>query len=330
MVNRRKKQWNSQDQEDRPPKARRRGPGRERAGDGGQDNQPPGKGPRQKKSQKVQAIILIALAGFLIFFFPQLLKGNGEESEKLPEPDVSVEKIYIPKYEDLPKHYDPFDSPSDLVQSLYKYSYLEYTDDEIHMIDREPGVLEFLLRSHHGYKPEKWDHQFELSEEHPVGDVFPHFIQWDERWAFETYAGSQFGLSGCGPTCLSMIYTGLTGKNDYPPDRMGEFAEKNGYAVDGKGTTWDFFEFGSRQLGLKSRPMKLDMASFKKALDSGELIVVLFGQGDFTRSGHFSILWSYEGDQFNILDPFNIRLTEDSWSYSDLGKQIGSAWAIGK
>ena len=40
----------------------------------------------------------------------------------------------------------------------------------------------------------------------------PLFLQWDPRWGYTEYGEDSFlGLSGCGPTCLSMVLYYLTG-----------------------------------------------------------------------------------------------------------------------
>ena len=45
----------------------------------------------------------------------------------------------------------------------------------------------------------------------------PYLYQWDERWGFKEYGSSVIGITGCGPTCLSMAIIGLTGKTDITP-----------------------------------------------------------------------------------------------------------------
>ena len=35
-------------------------------------------------------------------------------------------------------------------------------------------------------------------------DTFPYFKQWDTQWGYKKYGSGVMGLTGCGPTCLSM------------------------------------------------------------------------------------------------------------------------------
>ena len=36
-------------------------------------------------------------------------------------------------------------------------------------------------------------------------ETYPLLIQWDSRWGYIPYGSSNIGISGCGPTCLSMV-----------------------------------------------------------------------------------------------------------------------------
>ena len=63
--------------------------------------------------------------------------------------------------------------------------------------------------------------------------TIPHLYQTDPAWANETYAGSDVATAGCGPTCMTMVYAGLTGKTDYDPASMAAFSEANGFVDSG-------------------------------------------------------------------------------------------------
>ena len=41
--------------------------------------------------------------------------------------------------------------------------------------------------------------------------TIPELIQWNERWGYTKYGTSIVAVSGCGPTCMSMVVSGLTG-----------------------------------------------------------------------------------------------------------------------
>ena len=57
-----------------------------------------------------------------------------------------------------------------------------------------------------------------------TGKNIPRFYQWDELWGYTVYSGTAFGLTGCCPTCLAMVYQGVTGNTDLSPYDLGEVA----------------------------------------------------------------------------------------------------------
>lgn len=53
------------------------------------------------------------------------------------------------------------------------------------------------------------------------------------------------GLSGCGPTCLSMVLLALTEDEEATPYEVARFSEENGYYVEGSGTAWSLMTEGA-------------------------------------------------------------------------------------
>ena len=44
----------------------------------------------------------------------------------------------------------------------------------------------------------------------------PLFLQWDSRWGYYVYGSSVMGVTGCGPTCLSMVALHLLQASQLP------------------------------------------------------------------------------------------------------------------
>ena len=59
----------------------------------------------------------------------------------------------------------------------------------------------------------------ELTKKECEGKI-PLLLQWDRRWGYVSYGSSDIGLSGCAPTCLSMVIVGLTGNRNATPDKI--------------------------------------------------------------------------------------------------------------
>lgn len=95
--------------------------------------------------------------------------------------------------------------------------------------------------------------------------TYPELYQWDERWGYVSYANLPLGLSGCGPTSLSMAYMGLTGKTDKTPADMAKYSADHGYVVDGA-TSSELFTSGLDDLGLTSETLTVSTDALTDAL----------------------------------------------------------------
>lgn len=156
---------------------------------------------------------------------------------------------------------------------------------------------------------------------------FPLFLQWDRRWGYVSYGGSIIGLSGCGPTCLSMVLVSLTGQEGQTPDAVAHFSEEHGYYVEGSGTAWSLMTEGASLLGLYARELSLDETVMKSSLDAGHPIICSMGPGDFTTQGHFIMIYGYDADGFLINDPNCIARSSKGWTFEELRGQIKNLWA---
>lgn len=156
---------------------------------------------------------------------------------------------------------------------------------------------------------------------------FPLFLQWDKRWGYVSYGGSIIGLSGCGPTCLSMALVALTRRSDQTPADVARFSEERGYYVEGSGTAWSLMTEGAAALGLSARELSLDESVMKSSLDAGHPIICSMGPGDFTTQGHFILIYGYDEEGFFVNDPNCIDRSSKIWSFENLRGQIKNLWA---
>ena len=154
----------------------------------------------------------------------------------------------------------------------------------------------------------------------------PLLLQWDTRWGYHTYAGEVMGLSGCGPTCLSMVTIYMTGDTSKNPRWMADFASENGYAVDGSGTAWALMLEGAQQLGFSSKEIQPDRERVKNNLDAGNPIIALLGPGDFTGSGHFIVLTGIKNEKLTVNDPNSRKNSEKTWDIDRVLEQTRALW----
>lgn len=170
------------------------------------------------------------------------------------------------------------------------------------------------------------DPVIDVSSEVIPGEI-PLFIQWDERWGYRTYGSGCMGMTGCGPTCLSMVYCGLTGDPQWDPWSMARYAESQGYYVPGEGSSWELMTEGAWQLGLYADYGTVSADYIWQNLSPATPIIASMSPGDFTYGGHFIVLTGFDEDG-NILvnDPNSPANSSHSWTMETLLPQIASLW----
>ena len=198
----------------------------------------------------------------------------------------------------------------------------EWPDELIELLDRNPETKDFVLNY-----PLKKNATMEIDlSEYKDCDSVPLFMQWDERWGYNQYAGELMGISGCGPTCLSMVSVYLLNNTDYTPKYIAEFAETNGYSVSGNGSSWTLISSGGKELGLDVVEIPLVESRIIDNLEVGNPIICVMGPGDFTSTGHFIVVTDYVDGKVKINDPNSKSRSEKLWELSDVMGQIRNLW----
>ena len=232
---------------------------------------------------------------------PVLREGSElkEQIHKLAQADKDYAKIY--------EHYDEY--PEALMLALSNNS---------EMLDFVKGYLTAEPVANGG-----------LTHAEKKEDI-PLLLQWDKRWGYEAYGDFNIALSGCGPTCLSMVLVALNHDYDMTPKKVADFAMKNGFYVEGTGTAWSLMTEGAKELGLSAKEVSLDEYVMKNQLDAGKMLICSVGPGDFTAQGHFIVIYDYDEHGFRINDPNCVYRSSKSWSYREIASQIKILWAYGK
>lgn len=199
-----------------------------------------------------------------------------------------------------------------------------YPESLVELMERNPETKEFVRNY---LKNKDKDFEIDLSEEVTEGTI-PLFLQWDERWGYEKYGSDFMAITGCGPTCLSMVRCGLSGDTEWNPLKVAEMAEEQGYYVDGAGSSWDLMTEGAAELGLIANSVIYDAEHIMETLDSGTPIICIMRPGDFTTSGHFIVLTGVDEDgKVTVCDPNSRINSEKSWEVDDLIPQIKNLWS---
>ena len=168
--------------------------------------------------------------------------------------------------------------------------------------------------------------EIDLSE-HLGSETVPLFFQWDERWGTTIYGSDVMEVTGCGPTCLSMVLVHLLQDATFTPRYVADFAEDNRYYAKGSGSKWALISEGGETLGLDVTELPLDENRMKKNLELGNPIICIMGPGDFTTAGHFIVLTGVKENKFVVNDPNSKENSERLWSYEEISGQIKNLWA---
>ena len=198
-----------------------------------------------------------------------------------------------------------------------------YPESLIALVERNPETKDFVL----DYPKYKGLEEIDISKEVTKGEI-PHFLQWDERWGYETYGSDFLAVTGCGPTSLSMVVCGLTGDTKWNPYEVAKMAEDNGYYVDGSGSSWELMSSGAEKLGLTVSSVIFDAEHIRATLEAGQPIICVMGPGDFTDAGHFLVLTGVDKNGDIILqDPNSVERTKQHWDVQKLMNQMKNLWS---
>ena len=130
--------------------------------------------------------------------------------------------------------------------------------------------------------------------------TIPHLYQTDAAWASAPYAGSDVFEAGCGPTCMSMVYAGLTGKTDRDPAAMAAFSEE----------------------------LPADANTLLSALREGRPVIASVRPGDFTTEGHFIVIAGIdEKGGLVVHDPNSPTRSAQAWDVQRILGQCANLWA---
>lgn len=196
-----------------------------------------------------------------------------------------------------------------------------YPDEIIKLLSKNPETVDFV---------ENYGKKKDTVPADSIGEVIkgeiPGLIQWDERWGYAAYGTSTIAVSGCGPTCMSMVVSGLTGDDSITPAVVAAYGAEQGYIDEENNTFWQFMGEASQNWGVSCREISVVEAKVAEELQAGHPIICSVGPGDFTKNGHFIVLVGYENGNVKVHDPFSMENTEKTWVYADIVEQFKAMW----
>lgn len=198
----------------------------------------------------------------------------------------------------------------------------DWPEDMLELLVKNPDAVDYVLN----YPLLKGTSQeADLSDLAGNGKV-PQLYQWDERWGYSKYGGKEMGLTGCGPTCLSMVCLYFLGDAKYTPRYVADFADDHGYYTKGVGTEWSLMYEGAKNLGLNVEKIPPNAKTILSQLKQGNLVILAMGPGDFTTTGHYILLAGEQDGKAIVHDPNSSTNTAMLWDLTKIRSQIENLW----
>lgn len=162
--------------------------------------------------------------------------------------------------------------------------------------------------------------------------TFPELYDWDIRWGFVDYAGSNIGVNGSGPTSLAIAYMGLTGKSDKSPADLAADAANGSYTTTEEiATKTDFFASEAQKLGLTLHEYTASGENLTTILaDNPSVAVIVQLAANFdTPYVHWAVVVGTNQDGSVILrDPSSKHASSHGWSAGTIGSNSSVFYAL--
>ena len=273
---------------------------------------------RPKKGLKFLVLILLILWGLYLLLFDRFSINDFKVMDKLSYDDVSSLKNNKGSIKSrLKKLSKEDDRISDIIKD-----YNSYPEALLDMLSRDIDLLDFVLNYH-----DKSGKVFSESIKVRKGEI-PLLLQWDERWGYASYGENMIAISGCAPTSLAMVISGLTGDTSITPYKVAKYAEDNGFYIDGTGTSWSLMTSGSEFFGIDAKQISLSKDNIFSELENGHPIIASMREGDFTTAGHFIVLTGVSNGKIKVNDPNSKKRSSLLWDYDRLESQIKNLWSF--
>lgn len=158
----------------------------------------------------------------------------------------------------------------------------------------------------------------------------PSLIQWSNEWGFMPYGDMRIGFSGCGPTCLSMVFSYLKQDDTITPPVICELSESKGMYVDGVGTSHALMSEAAKAYDISCEGIPLNKEDVTKALEDNKILIASVLPGDFTTTGHFIVIRGMKEGKLMINDPNSPSRSKKLWDIDRVLDQTQSIWAYSK
>lgn len=278
---------------------------------------------KSKKRKKIFKLFIIII---IILFVREKINGDNLSDSssffnKISLGDLITDKnLKTDDFDTLRKNLKKeTDSGNNKAEWIYD-NFDNLPDTMLYLAGNDPDTIDFVYNYQNGIT----NFEFYPGESVNLDRKTPYFLQWDNRWAYNSLGQSNVGIAGCGPTSMAMALARLTGDNSITPDKIS--IDANAY-MDASGVSRSFFNDEASKYGYRVVDISNDKDAMIEALNYGPLIVSVT-RGYFTLFGHIVIIDSYQNGKFIINDPNSIKKSQMSWSFNQIQNQIAHIWLV--
>lgn len=252
------------------------------------------------------AIVIVIL---LLVLVSSCIRGCTSNKDETVDVDQSNARVASGISDTLTNELDSALSDADKLEEIAKNADKYSNESIVQLALREPEAIDFVSKVPTAEKTSQ-----SYTDTVTQGTV-PELYDWDERWGFVDYAGLPLGVSGSGPTCMSMAYMGLTGSNDRSPADMASLAADGGYASGDAYTTAEFFSSEAAGIGLYCETPEVSAGVIVASLQNAHPVICLVRADTLTEDSHYVICVSLNEDQtVNVYDPTSSEVAKRPWS----------------
>ncbi len=287
---------------------------------------------RRRQVMIVRTIVVVAGLALIFLIFYGIGKLTGPLFGGKAKPEMTKEPVATPFAANVPDGYEEVYNKLYAMREDYPkiddilLNMGQYSEELLNLLASNPETLDFVSDYLMHIDDEKASGAIEQEELYKLSP--PLLIQWDKRWGYVKYGNNIIAINGCGPTCMSMVYTGLTKDLSKSPADIADFCIENDYYANDSGTSWSLMLEGARKLGLNAEKIGIGKQDIQKKLESGCLVICSMAPGDFTDTGHFIVLCGMtKKGKIMINDPNSPSRSEKKWEMETVLPQVKAAWA---
>lgn len=289
------------------------------------------KAKRRQKVKRQLMIIGICIAACVALVVTYAVKASGKNDAKETAGAVQKEKVPDSVAEQMAQSEIDTVKDTETVKERVRRVRKEakenqYPEDIIELLKKNRETVDFV--ENYGEKKDKAAAK-KVADSIEKGEI-PQLLQWDERWGYAPYGSGYVATCGCGPTCMSMVISGLTQDVTVTPAVVAAYSDEMGYIDEDNNTYWKLMQEGGSNWGITCYETSADESLVEEELGKGHPIICSVGPGDFTKNGHFIVLTKYKNGKVRVNDPFSQKNSDKKWVFEEIKDQIKAMWVYSK